>query len=333
MAIIQPGSNRRTPTPSGPTRVDYIIAAYNNGQISSRQAQRLLANPTLSIASLIATNEANVSQNAPQQLDVPYVFTFNNYREFYAPIFFGDPKNPKARPTVLPVTPEEIQIGLGNTATTISTVGGRTYSHAVGIDLEKISFSGYLPNVDWDNPPSTITPTFNRSIMGGPGELANKFREAMKANQPLIFAVHPLVAGSLLDPVVVPVEVTITNFTRTVKHGHGADIFYEMELQRWYPQQLAVGPARASNSSPPSNDGTKPQRRKYTVKNGDTLASIAHAQLDNIHRWREIYMLNKKRLDPPRPGVMSTLYAPGTPDNGYRLSKLRAGVVLLIPKR
>lgn len=303
-------------------RVDQIVAAYYAGLVSGDEARMLLSDPNRSLPQQVATNQAyNIRRGSPAE-DVPYVFSFTNYRRFLAPVRFGKPN----RPFVLPVTPEEVQIGLGNTATTITTIGGRTYSHAIGVDLEKISFSGYLPTIV-GTPSSLITPTFDPGTMGNAGRIAFKFKQAMHANQPLIFAVTKLSPTEDDGDVVSPIAVTITNFTRTVKHGHGSDIFYEMELQRWYPQHLRVGTSRASNSSPPSNNGTKPKTRKHKTKTGDTLANIAYSQLGDISRWRQIYRLNKKRIDSGKLWAVS-----GGATKVGLIRKLRPDIILLIPK-
>lgn len=42
----------------------------------------------------------------------------------------------------------------------------------------------------------------------------------------------------------------------------------------------------------------KSHKRKYTVKRGDTLMSIAHRQLGDSNRWREIQRLNPSVKDP-----------------------------------
>jgi hypothetical protein len=91
--------------------------------------------------------------------------------------------------------------------------------------------------------------------------------------------------------------VTVTNFTRTIKAGHGNDIFYSMELQRWQPQELSAGTYRNSTSDAPSNNGTKPKAKRYVLPEPMTLPTVALKTLSDPHQWRNIYKLNPKLAD------------------------------------
>ncbi len=56
----------------------------------------------------------------------------------------------------------------------------------------------------------------------------------------------------------------------------------------------------------------KVSKKEYTVKQGDTLASIAREQLGNAKKWKYLYEINKERVKDP--------------------NKLKAGTKIIIPK-
>lgn len=308
------------------SRVEKIRRAFQAGKLRAKDAKELLANPTLPVESRLSVFSSGYvgstssrgqgtsrrPASAPGSPELPFAFSFTRYKNFVAPIDFGTPDSDSNPSHVLPVTPEEVSISLSNSASTVTTIAGRTFTHAAGLDLEKISFSAYFPHNYGYEANSLITPGFDPVKMGSPGELANKFRLAMHANQPFIFAVNKIGDDFGLDNIVVsPMEMTISSFQRTVKAGHGSDIFYEMELQRWYPQEGHVAP-------PP---------RTYTTKGNESLARIALHQLGSAMRWKEIKKLNPDNyyfLYPPRGpnSKPTTVYTP-----------VRPGVVLILPRK
>ncbi len=62
--------------------------------------------------------------------------------------------------------------------------------------------------------------------------------------------------------------------------------------------------------------------KSYTVKKGDSLRGIAKKQLNNANRWKEIYKLNKKK-------IQSAAKKHGKPENGQWLF---SGMKLTLPK-
>lgn len=308
-------------------RTTGIFEAYRLGKISGKKAKELLQNPALSVDQAILSASTNTPQVFDSAGDSPFVFAFSTYRGFVAPVDFGSwnpglkdtgrvDKQKKRiktllpRPLVLPVTPEEVSINMGNQAITVNSINGRTYSHPGPIDPEVISFSGFFPQ---DIGADYITPGFDIASMGTPGELADKFRRAMSANQPFTFAIlreyeEPDGSGHIFTPN----EMTITSFSRTLKSGHGADIFFEMELTRWYPADI----------------DTSPQYRKYKVKRGDSLFRIALQHLKNSKRWREIVILNPDKFDRLRPSAFG-----GVSPFVWASENLKPGTVLLLPRR
>lgn len=294
------------------SRVEEIRTYLQSGKLSAGDAKLLLANPALAIEAYLKLSSSPY-QPASSETELPFAFSFTRYRNFKAPIDFGSPDSVKNPSLILPVTPEEVTISLSNSATTVTTIAGRTFTHAAGRDLEKISFSAFFPHNFGYEDKGLITPGFDPVKMGNPGLLADKFRRAMQANQPFIFAVNKIKPDfDMANVVVVPMEMTIVNFQRTVKAGHGNDIFYEMELQRWYPQDGHVAP-------PP---------RTYVTKKGDTIATIALRELKKASRWKEIRTLNLS-------GTYGLLYPPVGP--GSTAIKLNtpvlSGVTLILPRK
>lgn len=313
------------------TRFEEIKRNLQTGFLTPAAAKRLLSDPTIPVQSLLLTAEMKTNyqlaqaraqlsaptgpgpnyQLAQSDPDIPYAFTMSRYRNYTSPVDFGVPGGDVPE-FVFPVTPEEVQIGLANSATTITTISGRTFTHASAVDLEKITFTAFLPHVASTEMSSLLTPGHDPNTMGQPGIIADKLRRAMHANQPFIFAVHKVREDGLGGSVVItPMEMTITSLQRTIKAGHGSDIFYDIELQRWYPQDGHVTPGP----------------RKYTTKQGDSLATIARDQLKKTSRVGEIRKLNKDKLP--------ILYRPLGPSDKSPTSytKVLPGVVLILPRK
>ncbi|MCA9288650.1 MAG: LysM peptidoglycan-binding domain-containing protein, partial [Phycisphaerales bacterium] len=61
------------------------------------------------------------------------------------------------------------------------------------------------------------------------------------------------------------------------------------------PQTRPQAPAPAEPQRPAQAD----RSRTYTVASGDTLGDISMSQLGTSRRWREIYELNRDRIDDP----------------------------------
>ncbi len=314
------------------TRFEEIKGLLQGGFLTATSAKQLLANPSIPVASLklpvahvtnyqLASPQKNTSAGptkpapnyylAEAVADIPYAFTLSHYRNYTSPVDYGVPGG--AVPEfVFPVTPEEVQIGLANSATSITTISGRTFTHAAALDLEKITFTAFLPHVASSELSSLLTPGHDPNTMGQPGVIADKLRRTMRANQPFIFAVHKVREDGLGGSVVVtPMEMTITSLQRTIKAGHGSDIFYDIELQRWYPQDGHVTPGP----------------RKYTTVTGDSLATIARDQLKKTSRVGEIRKMNKDKLP-----ILYRPLAPGdkSPTN---YTKVLPGVVLSLPRK
>lgn len=74
--------------------------------------------------------------------------------------------------------------------------------------------------------------------------------------------------------------------------------------------------AKPAAATPSSSSATVSSAGKtYTVKDGDTLSGIAHAQLGDAHRWRELARLNPHVVDPDLiySGTVLTLPPPAPP--------------------
>lgn len=71
------------------------------------------------------------------------------------------------------------------------------------------------------------------------------------------------------------------------------------ELMRSSDATLAERGARADASAPAASRPASPAQREYVVQKGDTLGEISMETLGTSKRWREIYELNKDRIDDP----------------------------------
>jgi LysM repeat protein len=85
-----------------------------------------------------------------------------------------------------------------------------------------------------------------------------------------------------------------------------------LNLRRQIEQGGAHSPATASKSTSKRGEKEKPSgSRSYTVKDGDTLASISRKFYKTSKRWRDIRDANEKKIDDPE--------------------NLKAGITLTIP--
>lgn len=292
-------------------RVRRIVAMMKDGQITAGEAKTLLSDPSRSLDSFIsrsAVPKATAFQPIMPAADVPFMLSFENYRSFRAPAVFGT----KGKRSVLPVTPEEIEITDANGASTVSSISGLTFSHAGNIELQKVSFSSHLPTLSATGGlPSYVAPFVDKFGVINPRAFATKFYRAMQANQPILFAIVQVDADGTAvgtDHPLPPKPMTIVDFSATYKHGTGKDLYFSMSLQAWYPQTYNIKTLSRPNpgtggtggdggaTNPPSDNGTRPQYRKYTVVKGDYLIKIAQKLLGDGRRWREIYKLNRAKI-------------------------------------
>lgn len=284
--MTSPFSNSSGPLPGtvgDGVRLDQIRRLLRAGVITVGQANTLAANPSMSLGPYLELYYTKVlykrqtKQPIPAGVETPFMFSFQTYLRFTAPVNWGIEENI----TVLPVSPENVEMSVSNQASKISTVGGGAFSHAVGIDLERITFEGFFPTIESGKElPSYVNSFLPRYGYDGPKRLARNFYLAAQANQPFIFAVTPVdTSGSSVgEPVIGPVEMSILEFSASTRFAHGTDIFFTLTLQRWHLQDASSG---------------IPQNQRHVITKTDTIQKIAQQYLGTAHRWREIISLNQ----------------------------------------
>lgn len=285
---------------SGLERTQAIVEALKSHQITSPQAKELLANKKTPLTKYIQLVKNPVFIPNQAKNDLPYMISLWQYATFSGPVTFARKttktgKNPDGR-VVLPVTPEQIDVALGNNASTFSTITGNTHSHAGSVDLEKISFESFFPYVtQGQEVPSYVAPYLKTFGIIIPNALATMFRRLIRVNQPFNLLITKVNSeGSKESNVYGPIVVTCTSFSTSIKHGHDFDLFYSVEFQRWHPQSSSITGTSGNNAlGSGSNKG-----KKYTTKPGDNLFKISQKFLGTGSLWNSIYQLNKSVLNP-----------------------------------
>lgn len=253
----------------------------------------------------------------------PFVFSFQNFgtqfpgpARFYNRVGNNLKANIKYHRFVLPVPPSDFQVSVPNNQNVINTISGFQYTHAGNIELDEISWSGVFPFLEgvesqW---PKYIPEWLQRNghvkRYRPPSRWIAELTTAMRANQPLIFAVYAvdeqnrLLTSSDRSAIIKPLIVSVSSFDwnmGTSVGGHRQDVEYNITLKRWRRQSICIGnfvtrPNRTDKE--PHERPDNAQVTKYTVKRGDYLIRIAQRLLGNGNRWREIYDLNRKLIGP-----------------------------------
>lgn len=112
-----------------------------------------------------------------------------------------------------------------------------------------------------------------------PGECVKFIMDAWRKNKHMTLTVTELLEEAM--------PVIVTAFARERRAGEHEDVYYTLELMEYRPYgatAIGAGATRSDENKPVVN-------RSYTVKQGDTLWSIARQ--NGGGDWRELYDSNK----------------------------------------
>lgn len=322
------------PTPAE-VRFYQIQSALRDGLISLDTARLLCGTPGLSVLNYITTPPVPVTPTGGGEVqsgqETPFEFSFSNYKNISTPSNFSEAAGQRV---LLPVTPERIEISSKNNATVASSIAGFTFSHAGGMDLERVSFDSFfpagLPNLSTDQLPSYVSHKIGTQDAPAyePADLVALFNDAMQANQPVNFSVTRNGLSSTLsgNNVYEETPVTIVDFSYSFSAGNDMDVAFSMSLQRWFPQQIAF-------QAPVTSYVTRAYRRYRGIYvHGDkrSCRGIALRLLGDSARGAEIALLNKTKLSADYTARRRKQRA-GFPY--LRLDEITPGITLQIPAR
>ncbi len=348
-----------------------LIGSSAQGKFEDLRKSLLTIDSSLDLNKIIRSDQANlvdffklaerraklnqaISSAFGSAHSTPFVFSLQNLGiGFPGPArFYNRSKNTTISEKVqerfvFTVPPAEFSVAVPGEAKTINTISGLQYTHAGNIELDEISFEGFLPFVTTHrgNGMANPYPEYIPEYVGTtykyrtPSRWVRELVTAFRANQPLRFCVFAAndqseQRGLLTDEAVIiaPMAVTVSAFDWGMGGigGNRKDIRYSITLKRWRRQNICIGnyikPPNESGRNPENgNDrGERPPTKKYTVKKGDTLLKIAQKLLGDGRRRQEIYEMNKPELN-------KQLKKRGQRINNPNL--IYPGTVLVIPRK
>ena len=206
-----------------------------------------------------------------------------------------------------PVPPPVINVSSPFSNTDIDIVNGKEFTIIGDRQLKEFSFASFLPR-DYN---STYCDYVD---IPDPYKFVNWIERWRNSKRPLRF----IVTGTNIN-----VAVTIRDFPYDLERaGEPGDIYFSIVLKEYEFLKLGKkvdvtkpkSPTKPTGRPPVVNKGNaKPKAGTYTVKSGDTLQKIAHKELKNVNRWREIFNANKKVI-------------------GNNPDKIKVGMKLVLPK-
>lgn len=205
----------------------------------------------------------------------------------------------------LPVPPSVVNVSSPFTNTDIEIVSGKTFTFIGDRGLKEFSFETFLPR---DYNPSYCD-YVNIPV---PATFINWIERWRNTKNPIRF----MVTGTNIN-----LPVTIRDFNYDIERsGEMGDIYFNIVLREY--EFLTLGkkvnvakPKKTPSKRPPVVNKGKIAKKggTYTVAKNDSLSKIAHKELKNAGRWREIFNLNKKVI-------------------GANPNKLKVGTKLVMPK-
>lgn len=206
----------------------------------------------------------------------------------------------------------------------VSTVHGFNYTHSGNIGLEEISFEGFFPHVVLSESGVGAQDSKNRAsyipeyITFGEGDSSYRYRPpkdwvenlvtAMRANQPLLFAVYPtngdgaIISGGSKE-IIEPTAMSVASFDWNMGVSVGGsrrDVNYTITLKRWRRQSIYIT-NYVSQPTIYSQYRLSTGNRDYNTiivptgvagRPSPTLSKIAVDVLQDARRWKEIRAKN-----------------------------------------
>lgn len=176
----------------------------------------------------------------------------------------------------LPVNPSEIRFQFEKQRETVNIINIGEVDFTSGQRIQEISFSSFFPK-EYD-------PSYCRfPSIPNPMQAMQTLTDWTVSGQPVSF-----IAGDIYNG-----QVLVSARNIVIKGGEPGDVYYDLSLRSWREIKVRkAGDVQNSNTAAASRPSKKPPQI-YTVKDGDTLESVAKIQLGERSRADEIYNLNK----------------------------------------
>lgn len=202
---------------------------------------------------------------------------------------------------ILPVPPSDVRISYGKMVETINLLRLGEVDFHIGTKLTEITFSTFLPK-HYDPAYCCYT------NIPDPQEALEKILKWISLKQPVTFIISNTPVNDVFN---------ILNIDYSYSGGSIGDIDIELHLRRHKSVEVyKVGESRTTLQSATNQKriDTKATAKvkKYTVKKGDNLSTIAQKLYGDSRKWQDIYNANKKII-------------------GNNPTKLREGMELIIP--
>lgn len=200
---------------------------------------------------------------------------------------------------LMPITPSKVKVKINNQNKTLVLISGEEINILKEAKLTDVSFDLLLPQVSY--------PFTNGGAQSADYYLS-LFERLKKSKEPFQWILNrsrPDGTGMFFSNLTVGME----DYQITDDAKEGFDLTVSVKLRQYRafgtktviitPPPAPAQPATATVTPPPRETSEAPQNSSYNVKKGDCLWNIAKKQLGDGSRWKEIYDLNKDKIQNP----------------------------------
>lgn len=200
---------------------------------------------------------------------------------------------------LMPVTPSKVKVKINNQNKTLTLINGEEINILKEAALTDVSFDVLLPQVSY--------PFTNGGAQSAQTYL-NLFEQLKVGKQPFQWILNrSRPSGAALFYSNLTVAMEDYQITDDAEAGFDLTVTIKLKQYRPYgtktvtitPPPVPAQPATATVTPPPRETSEAPQNSSYNVKKGDCLWNIAKKQLGDGSRWKEIYDLNKDKIQNP----------------------------------
>lgn len=210
----------------------------------------------------------------------------------------------------VPVTPSKVEIEINGQNETMTLINGEEINSLKSPGLSDVSFDLLLPQAPYPFAGDGIQPAdYYLSLL-------ERLKLSKKPFQWILSRARP--NGERLF--YTNMTVALEDYEITEDAEDGFDLTVTVNLKQYRPygtKTVTIQPAAQEDASanaavdPPKRDtSSAPAVKTYTVKSGDCLWNIAKKYLGDGSRYREIYNLNKDKIQNPNliyPGQVLTM--------------------------